>query len=253
MWLLPSSNVVPVRLSTGGLAYEYSPATGGRTVIQSDDMIHVRGPSLYSFMGESIVTRAARSIAIAKAADEFALAYYTNNTVLGGTLTRTGATSKDDIKALQENFEQARKGAMKAHKAIVLPTGVTYTPIETDASKSQSIESRQHSVPDICRFFGVPPPLVGDLGRATWANLESLYIQVVRDCLSVWAKRIQEEVEWKCFGEASTRWIEVDLKPLTRGDAQSQGRGEPGASSERRDQRERVAGGRRSRPNWRRG
>jgi hypothetical protein len=74
---------------------------------------------------------------------------------------------------------------------------------------------------DICRFFGVPPPLVGDLGRATWANLESLYIQAVRDCLGPWATRLQQEIEWKCFGDASSKWVEVDLKPLTRGDAKS--------------------------------
>ena len=222
LYLLPSIAVLPKREGER-VIYEYTPTTGGAGTqrIAGDDIIHLPGQSLNSFLGESVVSKAARSIAIAKAADEFALSYYANNTVLGGTLTRTGATSKEDIKTLQENFEQARKGAMKAHKAIVLPTGVTYTPIETDASKSQSVESRQHSVVDICRFFGVPPPLVGDLGRATWANLESLYIQVVRDCLGVWAKRIQEEVEWKMFGEASTRWIEVDLKPLTRGDAQS--------------------------------
>jgi HK97 family phage portal protein len=222
LYLLPSTGVIPKREGER-IVYEYTPTTAGigKQLIPSDDVIHLPGQSLNSFLGESVVSKAARSIAIAKAADEFALSYYANNTVLGGTLTRTGPMDANALKALQENFEQARKGAMKAHKAIVLPTGVSYTPIETDASKSQSVESRQHSVVDICRFFGVPPPLVGDLGRATWANLESLYIQVVRDCLGVWAKRIQEEVEWKCFGESSTKWIEVDLKPLTRGDAKS--------------------------------
>jgi HK97 family phage portal protein len=222
LYLLPSVSVVPKRIGER-IAYEYSPTQAGaaKEVIDGDDIIHLRGPSLYSLLGESIVTRAARTIAIAKAQDEFALSYYVNSTILGGVLKRTGPMDKTAIDALTANFESARKGAAKAHKAILLPTGVEWVPIDTDAEKSQVVEGRQHSVVDICRFFGVPPPLVGDLGRATWANLESLYIQAVRDCLGPWAKRIQEEVEWKAFGDSSTRWVEIDLKPLTRGDAQS--------------------------------
>lgn len=222
-YLLPSIEVTPERTPGGEMAYRHRSATAGvgQRVISGDDILHLRGPSLYSFLGESVVTRAARSIALAKAQDEFALSYYANSTVVGGVLKRTGPLDKPTLDALTANFEAARKGAAKAHKAIVLPQGVEWQPIEADAQKSQSVESRQHSVIDICRFFSVPPPLVGDLGRATWANLESLYIQVVRDCLTPWAKRIQEEVEWKAFGENSTKWVEVDLKPLTLGDAKS--------------------------------
>ena len=221
LYLLPSANVVPLRGADGSLAYEYKPTVGGSRIIAGNDIIHLRGPSLYSFLGESIVTRAARSIAIAKAQDEFALAYYVNSTVLGGVLTRTGQLDAATIKATQENFESARKGASKAHKALLLPNGVTWTPIETDAQKSLVVEGRQHQTVDICRFFGVPPPLVGDLGRATWANLESLYIQVVQDCLGPWAEEMRQEIEWKCFGDASTKWVEIDLKSRMRGDAKS--------------------------------
>jgi HK97 family phage portal protein len=222
LYLLPSIAVVPKR-DGDSVVYEYSPTTGGAGTqrIRGNDIIHLRGPSLYSYLGESLVTRAARVIAIAKAQDEFALAYYVNSTVVGGILQRTGPMSPADIAALDAKFAAAQKGASKAHKNVVLPPGVTYTPIETDAQKSMIVEGRQHSVIDICRFFGVPPPLVGDLGRATWANLESLYIQVVRDCLGPWAEEMRQEIEWKCFGDGSTKWVEIDLEPLTRGDAKS--------------------------------
>ncbi|MEI7838079.1 MAG: phage portal protein [Planctomycetota bacterium] len=222
LYLLPSISVVPKR-EGDRIVYEYRPIQGGIAPrqIKNDDVIHLRGPSLYSFLGESIVTRAARSIAIAKAADEFALSYYVNSTVLGGVLKRTGPMDQPTIDRLTKNFEEARKGSAKAHKALMLPVGVDWKPIETDAQKSQSVESRVHSVIDICRFFGVPPPLVGDLGRATWANLESLYIQAVRDCLGPWSIRMAQEIEWKAFGEGSSKFIEVELEPLTRGDAKT--------------------------------
>ncbi|MEI6225516.1 MAG: phage portal protein [Deltaproteobacteria bacterium] len=222
LYLLPSVAVVP-RRDGDSLVYDYKPTQAGiePRMISGDDIIHLRGPSLYSFLGESVVTRAARSIALAKAQDEFALAYYVNSTIVGGILKRTGPMNKEDIAALEAKFESARKGAAKAHKNILLPQGVEYQAIQTDAQKSQSVESRAHSVVDICRFFGVPPPLVGDLGRATWANLESLYIQAVRDCLGPWSLRMAQEIEWKAFGDASTKWVEVELEPLTRGDAKT--------------------------------
>ena len=91
LYLLPSASVVPKREGER-IVYEYTPTTAGSGAqrIPGDDIIHLPGQSLNSFLGESIVSKAARSIAIAKAADEFALSYYANNTVLGGTLTRTG-------------------------------------------------------------------------------------------------------------------------------------------------------------------
>ena len=226
LYLLASAQVKPRRdmsVKDGPIVYDVTVGGQGQVArtISGDDIIHLRGISIQSYLGESIITRAARSIAIGKSADEFALSYFVNNSVLGTMLKRTGPINPKDMESLEGKFDAARKGAAKAHKSILLPQGVEVEQVVGDSQKSQLVETRKYSIEDIARWFGIPPPIIGDLGRATWANLESLYIQVVRDCLTPWANRIQQESEWKLFGTNSTMWIEINLKPLTRGDAKS--------------------------------
>ena len=45
---------------------------------------------------------------------------------------------------------------------------------------SQLLETRLFDIHEICRWFGVPPHLVGDLSRATFSNIEQLALEFVK-------------------------------------------------------------------------
>jgi phage portal protein BeeE len=65
----------------------------------------------------------------------------------------------------------------------------------------QFIETRQHQVEEICRWFGVPPHKVMHLLRATFSNIEHQSIEVVVDSITPWVKIFEEEADYKLFGE----------------------------------------------------
>lgn len=221
--LLPSTLVTPQRNAAGKMEYLYKPDSGNaaQRIIPAKDCFHLKGPSLTSFLGESLITRAARSIAIAKAADEFALSFYSNNTVVGGVLEVTKPLTDKERERLRAEFEESRKGAAKAHRPTVLTAGTKWSPLSVESDKAQVVESRRHSVDDICRFFGIPPTVIGHLDKASWNNVEHLSIVTVRDCLRPWARRLEQEANAKLFVERSPRYSELDLRPLMHGDAKS--------------------------------
>lgn len=99
--------------------------------------------------------------------------------------------------------------------------------MSVDPDAAQFIETRQHQVEEICRWFGVPPHKVMHLLRATFSNIEHQSIEVVVDCIVPWCKRLEEEADYKLFGAVNRggHFTKLDLKGLLRGDFKSRQEG----------------------------
>ena len=70
----------------------------------------------------------------------------------------------------------------------VLEEGGTFTPLAFTSVDAQFAEMRDFQVIEISRAFGVPPPFLGDHGRATWANYSQSAAQLVTYGLAPWFK-----------------------------------------------------------------
>jgi phage portal protein BeeE len=55
-------------------------------------------------------------------------------------------------------------------------------------------------VTDVARFFNISPTKLHQLGRATWANLETLNREHVTACLGPWIAKRDAEVDAKLLG-----------------------------------------------------
>ena len=77
------------------------------------------------------------------------------------------------------------------------------------------------TIHEICRWFGVPPHLVGDLSRATFSNIEQLALEFVKLTLSAWLTRWEQEL-WRCVltpEEKTQNYLwRHNLNALLRGD-----------------------------------
>jgi HK97 family phage portal protein len=62
---------------------------------------------------------------------------------------------------------------------------------------AQMLESRQFSIAEICRWFSISPHLVGDLSRATFSNIEHLFLEFLQMTLNTWINRWEQEF-WRC-------------------------------------------------------
>jgi HK97 family phage portal protein len=223
LWPLFADRVVPQRTNggTGDLYYEYYQPSGGVVTIPAADMFHLRGPSLDGVLGMNMVARAAKVMGLAVAAERFGSAYFANSTVMSGVLEYPGAMDDETHDRLKKDWLE-KKGPAKAHAPVILENGMKWVSISNDAEHAQLIEARRFQVEEICRFFGVPPHKIQHLDRATFSNIEHLGIEFVRDAITPWAKRLEQEADFKLFPQrAPWRETKLDVAWLAYGDAKS--------------------------------
>lgn len=233
LWPLNPDRTEPIRVdangavaTTGELAYRcFQPNTGATVILRQSAIYHLRGPSLTGLLGESMVFRAAKSLALTAAADQFATAYYRNNTVVGGVLEHPKTMDRVSFERLKADWAEKHSGPDNAHKPVILENGMTWKAMgDSSAATSQMLESRRFQVEELARWFAVPLHMLGSLAgsQGYGTNLEQLGLGFVRDCLGPWAERMQQEADWKFFplrGPTSKKQTRIDLSPLTRGDS----------------------------------
>jgi HK97 family phage portal protein len=228
LWPLPSDRVTPRRdQDTWELFYEYRQPNGEIVQLEQRQVFHLRGPGLYGLLGDNLVARAAKSMAVSAAQERFTASFFGQGANPGGVLEFPGKLGEEQFNRLKGDFAEKRKGPENAHKPMILESGMKWTPTGTDPQKSQLIEGRQFSVEEICRWFGVPPHKVQHLLHATFSNIEHQSIEFVRDAVSPWCKRIEQEGDFKLLRQDRAPWrcIEFDTRPLLAGDAKSRAEG----------------------------
>ncbi|WP_349745376.1 phage portal protein, partial [Roseateles cavernae] len=117
-------------------------------------------------------------------------------------------------------------GPAKSSRIAILDAGMKAQKVSVEPDAAQFIETRQHQVEEICRWFGVPPHKVMHLLRATFTNIEHQSIEVVVDSVTPWVLRMEQEGDFKLFGRRATNcYNKMDLKGLLRGDFKSRQEG----------------------------
>jgi len=225
LWPLLQDRVTPRRdWDTWELYYEYRQPSDGQLVrLAQNQIFHLRGPGISGLLGENLVARAAKSLAVAAAQERYSAAYFGQGANPGGVLTYPHKLSPEQWTLLQDDFAAKRKGPENAHKPLILENGMKWEATANEPQKAQLVEGRQFSVEEICRWFGVPPHKVQHLLRATFNNIEHLSIEFVRDAVNPWCRRMTQEADVKLIRQDRAPWrhTRIDTSELLMGDAQS--------------------------------
>ena len=118
----------------------------------------------------------AQAIALEILAESFGASFFRNGAlplvVFQYLAGNKGFKTPQDEKKFVEDFQRAFGGDSR-FRAMLLPVGMEMAdPIPVENEKAQFLQTRQHQRSVIAGALGVPPHLVGDLGRATWSNIE---------------------------------------------------------------------------------
>lgn len=183
------------------------------------DILHIRGLGWDGLTGYSVITMARQSIGAAIAAERNVSRFWAN-----GGRTPYYLKLMQKFKTDQE-FEKFRNDwesvYSEPNKAPILEPWLEYKDIGLSMKDAQMLESRQFSIPEICRWFSVSPHLVGDLSRATFSNIEHLFLEFLQMTLSTWITRWEQEF-WRCVltdDDKSQGYIlQHDVDELLRGD-----------------------------------
>lgn len=225
LWLLTPDRVRAVRdRMSGQLYYEVTNHLGPPTILDAEDVYHLRGLGFDGLTGYSVIQLAARSIGAGIALDQATSEFFANDSTPGGYLVHPTRLSPQARKNIIDSWEARHRGASNRRKVAVLEEGLKWEQTGLPPEDTRLIEQRQFTPNDICRWFRVPPHKIGDLTRATFSNIEHQAIEFVNDTLRPWAERKETEADIKLFGRTSRGTLQtvIDLDELKRGDMNAQ-------------------------------
>src|SRR5262249_23785343 len=144
---------------SGRRGYVYKREGQPPLALVDDEVLHIMSPvSLNNGVtGTGVLQWAADTIAIADSQTSQAGKVWGE----GEPRSAPGRTDKGPAFTKDQKQELLASWAQRANKVVILE-GLDWKSIGMTGRDMQFIEGRQFSVADICRFFRVPPFMVGD-------------------------------------------------------------------------------------------
>ena len=197
--------------------------TGIKGVVRQEDILHFMNYTDNGVFGISVLTHARRTLGIADYGENASENFYKSGGCTTGFLKFDGPSSGKQREEILSAWNQATGGVRNQPNGIpVLPANVNYTQLSVNPADAQLLESREFSVVEICRFFGVSPTKCFDLTHASYNNSEMAELAFLNDTLRPLLTKIEMEMETKLFKPEDKYDIKFDVSELLRTDKKSQ-------------------------------
>ena len=215
----PASVTVELDLNTGEPIYKLTQGRGGQRTIARQNLIHIRAPGINGTTGESPVLQAREAIGLSLVMEGHAARLFGNGARPSGILAAKESMSAEALMRAKAIFE-ATHGNGKSGGTALIPADVQWSPVVLSSVDAQFMELRKFAIAEISRAFRVPPVLLMDYERQTWANAEEGGRQFVTYSLMPWIKRFEGEFRLKLFRpeERETHFAEFLTDDLLRAD-----------------------------------
>lgn len=186
------------------------------------DILHIRGLGSDGIKGHSVITMARQSLGLAQSAEKYVSKFYAN----GGRVPyhiemEKRFASDQDFQRWANDWRKAYGSVDNFHVAPIAEQGMKLVKDGLSPQEFQFLETRQFSIPEICRWFLMSPHMVGDLSRATFSNIEELALHFVKVTLTAWITRWEQEM-WRCLLTPQEKtqgyYFRHNINGLLRGD-----------------------------------
>lgn len=195
-----------------------------QVTLELGDIIPVDGfrmPGAIEGMAVAGMHREAFSLAMS--AEEFGARFFATGGRPSGVLTTDTILTKAQREQLRDSYTSllSSRGIEDMGDIHVLEGGVKYQPISTPANDSQFLETRKYAVHEISRIFGVPPHMLGELDRATYANAEQNNQEFLTYTLMPYLNLIEEAINAFLIpeNEQGRYFAKFSVQGLLRSDA----------------------------------
>lgn len=206
------------RQASGDLLYKVSMPMGAPQNLAQEEVFHLRGYSFDGIRGISPIDYEREVFGAGLAAQEFGNRFFANDATPGGVLEHPGKLGEVASKHLKESLLGKHGGVSNSHSPMILEEGMKWNAVGITNRDAQFLESRRFSVIDVCRIFGVPPHMVGDLDRATYSNIEQQSLEFIMYTLREWIVLWEQAISRDLIIAPDTYYAEFDLDSLLRGD-----------------------------------
>ena len=189
---------------------------GGTTLrLDARDMTHVMGLSLDGYTGLSVVAMARNGFGTALAGDRAGAKMFNSGALISGLVTSEDDLDEGEAKTIKATIDDAVNGWENAGTIPFVNRRLKFTPWTMNAQDAQFLESRQFSIREIARWFGIPPHLLMETSAASnWGTgIEQQNLGLARFNLVSWTCRIEQTLSRLL---PRPRWVEFDFAGLER-------------------------------------
>lgn len=186
-------------------------------LVPAREILHLRLLTpRHVLVGESPLKAAALAAGINVALSQSQAAFFSQMSRPSGVLSSDQMLNKDQLESLRESWAKQSQRMAQGHVPI-LSGNLKFQPMGISSQDAQLIEAQRLSIEEICRVFGVPLPVIGDLSNATLSNAETL----VSLWLSISLGSLLENIEQSfsvLFNLPADQVIDFDVTGLLRTD-----------------------------------
>jgi HK97 family phage portal protein len=226
LWPLDPCKVNVKRLN-GRTLYEYS--EDGRTVVypaadiidlpfalEADQLTHI-----------SPLEKGKTAIGLLLSMEKYASGFFAGGGVPPLALEGPMPSGGDTMKRMMADVNRAIDGAKAEKKPVFpMPPGYSLKAVGFEPEKGQMTDARRFQVEEVARIYGLPPWFLQDLTRANFANSENQDLHLVKHRLAHLVRAFEQELNLKLFGRRNqSRWVEVNMDSLLRGDFKTRAEG----------------------------
>ncbi|AXR26933.1 phage portal protein [Pseudomonas aeruginosa] len=209
------------REDNGRLRYTYT-ENGVERDIPERNLMHIRGFGLDGVCGMLPVTMGRDIFGSAMSAEEAAAKVFAQGMQASGILSGDTVLTPKQREDLRNSLS-AFMGSQNAGKIMVAEAGLKYQGITMNPEAAQMLESRSFNVEEMCRWFRVPPFMVGHMDKqSSWASsVEAQNLHFLTNSLRPLLVNIEQEITRCLIGEADAEefFAEFAVEGLLRADS----------------------------------
>lgn len=209
------------RMPDGRMEYQYRGPAGAARVISENRIMHIPAFSLDGINGLSPVQMGANVLGGAMATDETSASMFKNAMKSPGLVTVDAVMNPEQRAQLRAHV----KTVADSGGYMVMEKGATFQQLNMNPDDAELLASRGFNVEELCRWFRVPPFMVGHSEKSTsWGTgIEQQMIGFLTFSLRPWLTRIEQSIR-KCLltpAEQTKYFAEFALEGLLRADSAS--------------------------------
>lgn len=166
LWPMSADQVAVHVLEDGSVAYLYS-VGGNVAVLSADNVLHIKDIG-NGTIGLDRLDHMRATTAEAANSQTAASGTFANGGKPSGILMIDRVLKPEQREAIRRNFSQMAEG--NTSRLVVLEADMKYQQVNLTPEDQQLLETRRFSVEELCRWFGVPPVLVGHSNVTAWGS-----------------------------------------------------------------------------------
>jgi HK97 family phage portal protein len=210
-------------LASGALEWRYVDLDGEERTIPENKLFYTPAFSLNGRTGLSPIRYGASVLGAALAADESSGKIFANGMRPLGALSIDKILTPKQREDMRANVLDKFRGSTNNGAALLLEAGMKYETFSIPPEDAQLLATRSFGIEEVCRWFGVPPIMVGHSEKVTaWGTgIEQIVIGFLTFSLRPWLTRLEQSIRRQLIEpeERARYFAEFSVEGLLRSDS----------------------------------